>query len=640
MFRQSFFTIDALTKMSHLVALFCFCMLIVLSHSFTACAQSTADQSTATPIVLSADQIANTDSLSEQDIQAYQDTLQRIRTLVRANVVNLAQQLLIDESPKTAPTDIWFQWQQQLWALYESTENWTQLQESTAGVPLNFPKHMRQYALFQNIQAQIALGQYQQARNALRRQLQQAINAGESVQQLRQFMIESYLQEQRYDDADIAMQLYENEYRNNDANWNQLRARILIQKQQYEQAVRALAEFRDPMSDLIKLQARLLSGNLSPAQVQKQLAVYLEDEKSSPALRFYAFDISVQAAQQTQDANAIAVRLEQNLAFLINQQNAFDSPNNGNIIRVQSALIAQYTSIAQQQANAANLFLDDSNKLYQLVQKQNTTVVKRALLAQILRQQSSLELLVQASDSFVASLLDDDLTALIPSFFQVSDSGLGKLRMNAKTHLELINTALTKDDLSLAGFVSEQVKGVPEGVNEDLWLLQNARIAILTNKIDIAQNYLNQWFVNIKRPNSAQADQVMQALFDLQKINRHDLALNYFQRLYRHGITPRHQREISFWIAESFEANKEFAKAADYYLASAMMQNNGFDQWGDAARYRAADCLLNLGLYEDARNLFEDLLKRTDNAQRSNQLKQKLQDLQLLQSTGTKSEKS
>ena len=76
---------------------------------------------------------------------------------------------------------------------------------------------------------------------------------------------------------------------------------------------------------------------------------------------------------------------------------------------------------------------------------------------------------------------------------------------------------------------------------------------------------------------------------------------------------------------------RQFVRAADHYLFSAMQKDGGWDQWGIAARYQAAESLQSANLVIDARVLFEDLLARAADDKRRSLLKQKLQQLWLLE---------
>ena len=64
-----------------------------------------------------------------------------------------------------------------------------------------------------------------------------------------------------------------------------------------------------------------------------------------------------------------------------------------------------------------------------------------------------------------------------------------------------------------------------------------------------------------------------------------------------------------------------------------MQKDNGFDQWGESARYRAADALLQGNFFADARTLFSDLLKRAQDENRIQALRQKVQEIWLRESS-------
>jgi hypothetical protein len=74
-------------------------------------------------------------------------------------------------------------------------------------------------------------------------------------------------------------------------------------------------------------------------------------------------------------------------------------------------------------------------------------------------------------------------------------------------------------------------------------------------------------------------------------------------------------------------------KAAALYLESALVQNNGFDEWGQSARYHAASTLMEAAYYEDAKRLFGGLLLATKDSARLTTIKQSLQRLWLLKNS-------
>ena len=85
-------------------------------------------------------------------------------------------------------------------------------------------------------------------------------------------------------------------------------------------------------------------------------------------------------------------------------------------------------------------------------------------------------------------------------------------------------------------------------------------------------------------------------------------------------------------MAESRKAQGRFAEAARLYLQSAMHPDpKNMDPWAQTAHYQAAEALAKGGFVRDARNLFERLLRVTDDASRRAVLKRELQKLWLVQ---------
>ena len=122
---------------------------------------------------------------------------------------------------------------------------------------------------------------------------------------------------------------------------------------------------------------------------------------------------------------------------------------------------------------------------------------------------------------------------------------------------------------------------------------------------------------------------MIQVLFDLQTIGRHDLAMLGFQQAAELARTPRQQRELLYWMAESQAAQGEHSRAADFFLRSAVIGRSRSSQWGQSARFRAASELASAGLINDARRLYRALLEMTSDPKQRLALGQKIQDLDL-----------
>jgi hypothetical protein len=239
---------------------------------------------------------------------------------------------------------------------------------------------------------------------------------------------------------------------------------------------------------------------------------------------------------------------------------------------------------------------------------------------------------VQLNDFFVSSLIESDRINLI-SLLYGEGNVFGKLELSGNVGLELSNYALATGNIQLAAEANRGLTEPPQGMEQSEWLLHVARISIIAGDYRKGASDLMAWITGYERLLPDQTDQVLQPVFDLQTVNQHNLALELLHAVNSRSHSKKHVREIAYWIAESYQASRQYIQAADYFLFSALQKDNGFDQWGESARFRAAESLLAANLVSDSRVLFEDLLSRADDENRKLQLKQKLQELWLLESS-------
>jgi hypothetical protein len=165
------------------------------------------------------------------------------------------------------------------------------------------------------------------------------------------------------------------------------------------------------------------------------------------------------------------------------------------------------------------------------------------------------------------------------------------------------------------------------------WLLHVARVSIIAGQYKQGSVELMRWIKSYPAMSPEQIDQALQPVFDLQKVNQHLHALELLEEIWPRITTQKHEREIAYWIAESYQATRQHVMAADYFLYSAMLKDNGLDQWGQSARLRAAESLQSANLLADSKALYQDLLRRTTDEARQARLRQRLQELWLLQSS-------
>ncbi|MDG2075616.1 MAG: hypothetical protein P8J24_03605, partial [Arenicellales bacterium] len=191
--------------------------------------------------------------------------------------------------------------------------------------------------------------------------------------------------------------------------------------------------------------------------------------------------------------------------------------------------------------------------------------------------------------------------------------------------------SLRENRFDLAAIFNAYIRSPPGGMSELEWLLRRARTEVFAGNASVGTRILVEHLQLIKEIDSEQLDRIMQVAFDLQIIDRHDLALELFEAVAAHGLTAGQRRELLFWMAESHAGEGHAAKAAELYLRSAKGQGQDHDSWGLSARFQAADAMTEGGFYEDARMTYSGLLRVTQNEKRRLQIRQRLQQLKLLQ---------
>jgi hypothetical protein len=197
--------------------------------------------------------------------------------------------------------------------------------------------------------------------------------------------------------------------------------------------------------------------------------------------------------------------------------------------------------------------------------------------------------------------------------------------------LRLSRHALEAGDYSIAARVARRINQPPVGMTNWHWQLQIARLEIFSGQAQAGANRLLRALEDAAEIEEQELDRLLQVAFDLQAISRDDLALRVFEAAGPFAHTVRQRRELLFWMGESQIGEGRYAQGADLFLQSSEVADQQLDLWGQSARFRAAEALVDAGLLQDAFNVYRSLLKESSDQNRQLQLRQKLQNLNLLE---------
>ena len=577
----------------------------------------------------SIDRLWATSDPSDRHETAYSQQLERVQYLIRANALDLAQWILENQSPPDLPNPEWFAWERQLWALYRLRQDWTALYQRTRQIPPAFPSSIRYEAEAMAITALIALHRGRDARKLLRQHLVSSDFSVDKKQHRRQ-ILESYLDDSLLDEINIAMQTYQHDYRDQEEQWLILSANVYLQMGEVDRAVNLLAPIDSIDARLLRTYGRLRNGSLSPDQVISRIKTWLNDE-AVKVNELNARAVLLAAYQAKGDHFALAENLEQ---YLIVKDTQPHAKRHAAFSDYQiTDLFNSYDTLVRHELDVAGLMGADEARWRAHASRLPGTgiTLKKAFYAYLIRITDKPLRKRQYINHYVRALIASEHDALISQMFG-EDHLFGRLHIEPDTALILSDRALQQGDIPLAAQAIKNVIGFPETMSEADWYLHVARILIIAGEYATGAKRIRDWLGLHEQLQPEQTDLVLQPIFDLQTVKQHQLALKLLHRVNQQSLSAGHRREIAYWTAESYQATRQYLKAADYFLYSALQKGAGFDPWGESARFRAADSLMQANQFSDARRLFQDILSRTEEPGRANVIRQKLQQLWLLES--------
>ena len=549
--------------------------------------------------------------------------------MLKAGALHTALQHLQANPPGVSSANVWQAWAEQKWSIMILLKEWESLKQDAKGLPASFGG-ARAFAIGYQARAMIALGEYDQARRLLQPALQEKHIPLRLQKEIRTQLIALYQAQGDYANAKIEAIRFHDDYAPQDTAWYVRRAVIEYLAGDASGAAQLLAANASIEAKLLLAFFRYSAGELDLPQALAQIEKQLQRKQITSAERKLAHAIVAHINAST-DEGGQSARIHALERYLVIDTD--DRQPQVLAFTVQD-LKAAYLALSELLINRA---LQDPTRqslkfaLAQKLQAQGDTIQARALYADVMLSRDDAMLSTAASNQFVGSLMAADQFALLPLLLG-ENKLFGDFRhIDSTTSANILNQALEKSDADTVALIAPHLGTAPEGVETRDWVLQKARIDIFSGRFKQGKDKIEEWLAQGKVLSGEEVDRVLQPVFDLQAVQQDDLALALFDLISRQTQSKRHRREILFWKAQSFGAKGERTQAAKYYLRSALVEANGFDQWGQSARYHAASNLMEAGEYTDARRLFEDLLAATTDAARRGTIKQALQRLWLLE---------
>jgi tetratricopeptide (TPR) repeat protein len=411
-----------------------------------------------------------------------------------------------------------------------------------------------------------------------------------------------------------------------------LNAQVMLQSGHADAAYDLLKDDDSPQGRFLHYSARL---KLMPQQAAKvtEAAEDLARQGDGPMLQGAIWGLAAQAAGESGQPLKRIRYLERALSLPIDQQ-----LNRGVISYTADQLWDAYITAGKRIGNDEQKLLgNDEDWYFPATEAMGKDPLRARILFSVLAVYGSSPERRAVAHEYLVGLLDDlpngkQLTRrLYLDSTRYADAG----SLPSVIRYRLTDEALESGDLDTASRLMAGLAEPPAGSDRFEWDLRRARVAIYTGDTDTGVGLLQQLLnVDEQEWNEQRVDRLLQVVFDLQTVERHDKALALFSGLLDKPLAAQQRRELLFWMADSLQGLEHYDEAAYLYLKSAtLIDPTAMDPWAQTARYRAAQSLVDAGLVEDARQIYGLLLRAAKDASRKAVLQNELQRLHLLSST-------
>jgi len=562
-----------------------------------------------------------------------EDVLNRVRALTRGGATQLALQIIDDHQPAPAERESWMQWERERFALLRAQRYWTMIGARVVNLPDGLPLQFVRWARTEAARAELQAGRAEGARRFLRELLWNAEASREQQAEWRQLVIRSYLLEDNVQDAHIALQRYRSDFRVDTPSWRLLEATILVRAGKPKEAYTRIGSIKTHEGRLLGLLAALRAEAMPPRMVLSRAEQLAEETRNKPALQQQVWALMAEAAAHAGNTERRLYALERALTL------AREHPSTERLLVVQADdLWATYDRFAEKVGNEKRLLVGQDQAWLKQAEsyKRDDAMQARAFHAFLATHATQKKIQASAVRQLTESLIEDGRGEVLRALFTGSRRYPALAQVPEHVRYRLADMALAGYDIAFAAELMRGLESPPAGENQDDWVLRRARVLVYAGRFEEALKLLGGLLASYPRFSDDLAERYLQVIFDLQAASRHADAIGLLGVLQRQVGNSRLQREIYYWIAESRSALGAYREAAELYLRSATFDHpTGGDMWGQTARYHAAEALGKAGLTQDARLVFQALLKHTADAKQRAVIERSIQQLWLIEKKTT-----
>lgn len=542
----------------------------------------------------------------------YGASLEEIRVMSDSGAQELAlkvlerQQQAVEDRP-----DVWREWEKERIRLLEERSSWQEIIYRVATYELQSDS-FRHWGLGKKARAHLELKQGKQTRNALLQLLWNSETEQKHFPQWRLMLIRSYLADDYVGDAYISMVRYQQDYPQqlDNPEWRVLKGQILLRLGRSEAAYKYLKQQKTPEEKLYYLLGLLNSGDGNLKSVTNEARILAKNKKVRIDVRMRAWQLLARAATVGKDNVLTAVAIEHALALVRDAK--YTDPL---FVIHPDMLWDHYLSYADILGNRNNLlFGEDQSWIDKAVEySKKSPPMARSIYAFMIFNAMTDEARTAAHYGLMSLLLKNDFGPETLRQLYLDSSRITEIdSIPDAIRYYLTDKALKERDYKLASRLMHGLEAPPEGLDPLLWHLRRARVFIFAGQFERSSKILTELSSNISTYNKGQIDKFIQVVFEFQETREYEKAIEIFTLMSLRVRDPAIKREIIFWIGDTYRADKEYVRAAEYYIKSAHSTDaEVMDLWGQSAYYQAADMLMQAEYFDDALNLYLKLYKAT-----------------------------
>lgn len=535
-----------------------------------------------------------------------------VRRMEEAGATELALNLLKQrEPPSTEITETWVVWQRAYLNLLQRQRRWSTLSQLLSTVPDRvLPQEELLWRQTLYIRSLIKLQQFSRARQKLTHLLWQRYDDlpnSDWLRQWRHLLIECYSSSGDGESAILALQTSIQEYGSEDQEQSErlLQARVLLQSGDHESAQRLLEmEKKTDEGRFLFNLARIRQGH-SLQQIIRTTLQQSKSEELQQEQRLWLLGVLAEAANRVGDTVNEIVALE-SIYQIPSSKLALDSL----LTLSPEDLWDSYRRYALKVANREELLQGDYSAWLKLARDSERfyPIRSRSLLAYLLTADGVNEVVRQeAITEFIKAIEGFNPELRLLEALYLYD---GRTEIFPAVATLLLDNALKDRDLQLASRLLENLEAPDEAAERFVWLLRKAKIDLLADKPEQCARILEELLPQLAGQSQQQLDRYLQLVFDLQDVGEHHVAVVLLKNIYQRVASGKLQRELLFWMADSYNVLEQRLEASRYYLESALYPGaDSMDPWAQSARYKAAGVLIDLGFYADAQHQLQRLLK-------------------------------